>query len=123
MNMTPPSPSGCLIERAFKGQLPLWKAFWLVFLPLLLVLYFAYIASLWALLRLNPMADIATFALSFSSIALLLIATAGFIVWRNSGNSTTRAWRYLARVFVAIYFLWYARRAVGLWLVLGPHGI
>lgn len=121
--MTPPSTNGGFIERGFKGQLPLWKAFWLVFLPTLLVLYFTYIASLWALLRLNPMADIATFALSFSSIALLLIALACFIVWRNSGNSSARTWKYLARVSVVIYFLWYAQRAARLWLVLGPYGI
>ena len=121
MTLTP--TSGSFIERVLKGQLPLWKAFWLVFMPALLVLYLAYIASLWALLNLNPMANIATFALSFSVIALLVIVAACLIVWRNSGNTSARAWKYLARIFVAVYLLWYAQRVAGLWLVVSPYGI
>lgn len=121
--MTPHSTNRGFIDLALKGQLPLWKAFWLVFLPALLVLYLTYVASLWALLNLNPMANIATFALSFSIIALLVIASACFIVWRNSGNSSARAWKYLARIFVAVHFLWYAQRVAGLWLVVSPYGI
>lgn len=87
------------------------------------MLYLTYIASFWALLSLNHMADIAIFALSFSSIALLLIAIGSFIVWQNSANTTTSAWKYLARIFVVAYLLWYSFRTVGLWLVLGSHVI
>jgi hypothetical protein len=123
MNMTQLLSSASFIERTVKGHIPLTKAFWLLFVPLVLMLYLTYIASFWALLSLNHMADIAIFALSFSSIALLLIAIGSFIVWQNSANTTTSAWKYLARIFVVAYLLWYSFRTVGLWLVLGSHVI
>ena len=108
---------------ALTGQLPLWKAFWLVFVPVPFVLYWAYIAVLWVWLWLNPMGHVWLIVLVFTTVSFLLVAAAGTIVWQSSGNASQRIWSYLARLVVAIYLLWYGRRVLILWWFLSSSGI
>ena len=123
MNLIFPVGEGSFFGRVLKGQLPLWKAFWLVFMPVPFVLYLAYIGTLWAWVWLNPMGHVWVITLIFTTVSFLLVAAVGTIAWRSSGNTSQRIWSYLARLVIAIYLLWYGRRVLIHWWFLSASGI
>jgi hypothetical protein len=123
MNTNHSANSTGFIARGFNGELPLWKAFWLLFVPMPFVLYLAYAGTLWAWVWLNPWGDILFIVLPFSVISFLLMAAAVFVVWRCSVNVTSRTWRYLALTVVAIYLLLHGVRVGSLWWFLAAHNI
>lgn len=101
-------------RSAIRGQLPLWKAFWLLFVPTPFILYLLYLG----LLLLTPLAsgrNPFVYALVFSNLAFGLMGVIAVIVWRCSRNSTRVLWRYAALLAVLAYVLWYGRRVSLLW--------
>jgi len=66
------------------------------------------------------MARIEIMGLPFSIFSFLIMAGAGILVWRCSGNTRWRTWGFLARFAVVIYLLWYGHRVVIVWLFLAP---
>ncbi len=63
---------GTFLWRAFTGRLPLWKAFWLMFVPAPFALYLTFLGTFWVLNNLEPETDYAIPVLAFASFALSL---------------------------------------------------
>lgn len=122
MESSVPAKDISFFTRATTGQLPLWKAFWLVFIPVPIILYGIYFAALWAWAILSPMTPLQNVVGPFSLFALLLMAAVGVAVWRCSTNSERRVWRYLARLSVVAYLVWYGLRALPVWRMLIVQG-
>jgi hypothetical protein len=118
MESSVPAKNISLLTRAITGQLPLWKAFWLVFIPVPIILYGIYFAALWAWAILSPITPLQNVVGPFSLFAFLLMAAVGVAVWRCSSNSEHRAWRYLARLSVVAYLVWYGLRVLPVWRML-----
>jgi hypothetical protein len=118
MEASVPAKSISLFTRAITGQLPLWKAFWLVFIPAPLILYGIYFGVLWAWAILIPMTPLQNVLGPFSLFAFLLMTAVGVAVWRCSINSERRVWRYLARLSVVAYLVWYGLRVLPVWRML-----
>jgi hypothetical protein len=87
----PASPS------AFGGHLPLWKVFWLIFLPALLLMYCATAGMIFALIKLNFLSHLELASFVLASLSLAVTATMGVMVWRCAFNAKHPIWSYLAR--------------------------
>lgn len=115
----PGQDGGRFLRRAYAGQVPLWKAFWLFFVPTPLLLYGLYIGALWAHLLFFNLVRLEMFVLATSLVMFLCISVPAATVWRCATNTKHRCWGYLAQFVVAAYLLWYGLRTFSLWAVLG----
>lgn len=115
----PESSVGGLFRQAYAGQAPLWKTFWLFFVPSLLVVYGLYIGAVWGWIRFMSLDHVVWFVLAASTFIFLVMSIPCSAVWRCAVNSQNRYWGYLARFVVAAYLLWYGLRVLSLWSVLG----
>jgi hypothetical protein len=115
----PGQDGGWFLRRAYAGQVPLWKTFWLFFVPTPLLLYGLYIGALWAHLHFFNLARLEMFVLATSLVMFLCISVPAAAVWRCAANTKHRCWGYLAQFVVAAYLLWYGLRTFFLWTVLG----
>jgi len=111
--------NGSVFVRAFEGRLPLWKVFWLGFVPAPLILYVLYLVLLWTWAMFMPMVHVTSIVLPFGTLALAAMTCLGLVVWRCSWNAGKSIWGYSARLVVVAYLLWYGLRILSLWWVAG----
>ena len=101
----PGSSLGRLLSRSFAGTLELWKAFWLIYLPVPALLAAILSGGLKALqgigLKGPFLIDLVAGSL-LSAIVYLTFIAASVIVWRCSGNTSLRLWTYAARTVVVL---------------------
>jgi hypothetical protein len=101
----PGSPIGRLLSGSFAGTLELWKAFWLIYLPvpalLAVILSGGYKALEHSGLKGLLLTQLVVSSLIFSTVYLSFIA-ASVIVWRCSRNTSLRLWTYAARTVVVL---------------------
>jgi hypothetical protein len=97
-------------RRAFSGQLPTWKVFWLAFVPALPILYFGQAATIHALVRLGLHPDLELVALVWSLAALALLTVFGYVIWRCAFNARRGISSHLAPLLVTILVFWLAYR-------------
>jgi hypothetical protein len=110
---------GWFLHRAYAGQVPLWKAFWLFFIPAPLSLYGIYIGALWVHLHLFKLARLELFAIASSLAMFLFMAVPCSAVWRCAANTQHRYWGYLAQFVVATYLIWYGMKVLSIWTISG----
>jgi hypothetical protein len=109
--------SGWFLRRAYAGQVPLWKTFWLFLVPVIFALYGLYIGVLWCFLHFFHLVRVDLFAFPASLFIFLCLSVPCSAVWRCATNSRHRYCGYLARVFVVAYLLWYGHKVFSLWSV------
>jgi hypothetical protein len=117
---------GGFFRRAYAGQVPLWKVYWLFLVPTPVVLYGLYVGALWACLYLFGFVRLERFALASSLAMFLFMSVPCSAVWRCAANTRHHYWGYLAQFTVVAYLLWYGLKVLSLWAVLGglnlgPH--
>ena len=115
---TPASCSVWFLRRAFAGQVPLWKAFWLFFVPTPLLLSGLYIGALWVHLHFFDLVHLELFVFASSLFIFLCISVPASVVWRCAANARRRYWGYIAQFVVAVFLLWYGLKTLSLfWVV------
>jgi hypothetical protein len=105
-----PPRDGGIWRRAFQGQLPLWKVFWLAFVPALPVIYFGQTATMHALVRFGLAPDLEWVALAWALAALFALAVIGFVIWRCAYKARRGIWNHLAPLLVTLLVFWLAYR-------------
>jgi hypothetical protein len=90
------------LPRAFGGYLPLWKAFWLIFIPVWLLMYCATAGIIYALIKLNFLSRLEVVSLVLASLSLAITVTMGAAVWRCAFNAKHAAWGYLTRCILVV---------------------
>lgn len=99
------SPVARLLSRSFAGTLELWKAFWLIYLPvpvLLAVILSGGYKTLQNIGLKGPLLIQLVAGSLLSSIVYLSFIAASVIVWRCSRNTPSQLWTYLARTVVVL---------------------
>lgn len=106
------------ISRIVKGDIPLWKIFWFLFIPAPLVLYAAHLGILWILFEIGPLRfPILTISVVLPTLTYLCMVALAFPVWR-SGRRSRPIWAWASRVWVIGYLLWFGRQVAMLWWAL-----
>lgn len=122
MNDPHTSPLGspmAFVSRAYVGGAPLWKAFWLFFVPTPLLLTGIYFGTLWSFPEIvSSVAYVSRFVLAFSLVSFLITSFPASAVWRCAPSTNRPLWGYLARITVAVYLVWLGWRTVVTWFVL-----
>lgn len=94
------------LDLAIDGKLPLWKAFWGIFIGLSYVLSITIYALLYSVKYFHivelgkvPYLILTTLVYSLTSVIWLFTAD---IAWRCSRNSTNNTWHYLSRAAILL---------------------
>lgn len=110
------------LKRLSSGRLKLWQAFWLVFVPIPIVLYAIYALFLFLLEHFTgsviTFTQLTAVAVLYSTIAIALLIVLGMGVWRCALNTPRVLWGYIARIAVTSYLIWYGIKVITGWLVL-----
>ena len=101
-----PSQLESPFDLAISGKLPLWKAFWVVFIGLsygLAITIYVLLYSLrqFHLIDSGKVPDLILMTLAYSLMFVICLFTAD-IAWRCSRNSTNNIWHYLSRVAILL---------------------
>lgn len=110
---------GTFFRRALAGGYPLWRVFWLLFVPAPLILYvITILLMIWVpgWLGLQIYWKYLTVAVFLTNT--LCMATLGLIVSRCASNSSYRIFGFLARLSVVTYLLWYGNKMMASFAVL-----
>ena len=104
----PRSPVVRLLSHSFAGTLELWKAFWLIYLPMPALLSVILLGGYKALqsmgLKGPALIQLVTVSL-LSAIVYVLFIAASVLVWRCSQNTSLRLWTYMVRAVVVLIVL------------------
>ncbi|WP_321530331.1 hypothetical protein [uncultured Desulfuromonas sp.] len=94
------------LELAIAGELPLWKAFWLLYIALPYALGIGTQGITWGLKHYHIIETAHLADLLLTPLTLAAIQTAwlwaAMVTWRCASNTNHRAWGYLAQAFVLI---------------------
>lgn len=109
---------GTFFRRALAGGYPLWRVFWLLFVPAPLILYVITILIIWVpgWFGLQIYWKYLTTAAFLTNI--LCMAIFGLIVSRCASNSSYRIFGFFARLSVVAYLLWYGNKMMASFAVL-----
>ena len=92
----------------WSGKAPLWKAVWLGFAPVVLLLYALWLALVWLILP-YPAHVVGWSSFLFGLFALACLVVTSFAVWRCARNSH-QILRIAVRAGLVLWVLWYARK-------------
>lgn len=101
-----PSQLESPLDLAISGKLPLWKAFWVVFIGLSYGLTITIYVLLYSLRKFHlidsgKVPDLVLMTLAYSLTFVICLFSAD-IAWRSSRNSTNNMWHYLARTVILL---------------------
>ena len=115
--------TGYLAAR-WKGEAPLWRAFWIDYAVLGQVIagtcFFGliFLTAHFSSLQSWPIPKVLSYYLVISSFYLAFLFLVSVFVWRCAPNVGRRLWGYLARIVVAIELIWLFWKYLGLAYVL-----
>jgi hypothetical protein len=95
------------IDRALAGKLELWKVFWGGYVALSLLLFFIF-GSVLKLLTQVGSATSSLFLLNVIagpialSVPITIYLLSALLVWQSASNTSSAAWRYLAKAVVIV---------------------
>lgn len=106
------------IGNAYAGRSPLWKAFWLFFVPTPFLLTGIYISAFWTFPEISlSVTYVMRFVLVFSLASFLIASVPASAVWRCAQNTNRRLWGNLAKITVAVYLVWLGWKTVATWFL------